>query len=117
VLNFGKKPGSLKIRLTKQFHFEMAHVLYGNDGPCRNIHRHSCHLEVTVLGKPRQDASHTRNGMVIDFSELKRMVNTEIVSKADHALVLNASSPHGEIAGRETPTSYTEWYAGDNNEL
>ncbi len=38
------------IRLTKIFNFEMAHALYGYDGPCKNIHGHSYQLEVTIAG-------------------------------------------------------------------
>ena len=36
--------------------------------------------------------------MVIDFSDLKAIVNQEIVNPFDHATVLNVSSPHKEIA-------------------
>ena len=79
----------------------MAHALYGYDGPCRNIHGHSYGLEVSVLGKPLQHDSHPKNGMVIDFSELKHIVTSTIISKVDHALVLNAGSRHGEFTGLE----------------
>ena len=36
--------------------------------------------------------------MVIDFGDLKTIVNKEIVDPYDHATVLNVSSPHKEIA-------------------
>ena len=36
--------------------------------------------------------------MVIDFGDLKTIVNKEIVDPFDHATVLNVSSPHKEIA-------------------
>jgi 6-pyruvoyltetrahydropterin/6-carboxytetrahydropterin synthase len=36
--------------------------------------------------------------MVIDFGDLKTIVNQEIVHPFDHATVLNVSSPHKEIA-------------------
>ncbi|HBN05280.1 MAG TPA: 6-carboxytetrahydropterin synthase QueD, partial [Bacteroidales bacterium] len=42
----------MKIRLTKEFNFEMSHVLHAYDGLCRNIHGHSYRLFVTVLGEP-----------------------------------------------------------------
>ena len=44
-----------KIRVTKRFHFEMAHTLYEYDGLCRNIHGHSYNLEVTIKGEPRKN--------------------------------------------------------------
>ena len=36
--------------------------------------------------------------MVIDFGDLKTIVNQEIVHPFDHATVLNVNSPHKEIA-------------------
>lgn len=67
----------------------MAHCLTGYDGPCRNIHGHSYHLEVTVQGEPSQDETSAKVGMVIDFKELKRIVNEVVVSQFDHSLALS----------------------------
>jgi 6-pyruvoyltetrahydropterin/6-carboxytetrahydropterin synthase len=86
-----------KIRLTKAFPFEMAHALYGHDGPCKNIHGHSYVMHVTVIGEPISNASHVKNGMVMDFSDLKKIVKEKIVDEMDHALVLNGDSPHREL--------------------
>lgn len=86
------------IRVTKEFRFEMAHALYGYDGPCKNIHGHSYSLSVSIIGKINHKKNHPKNGMVVDFSELKKSVKSNIVDKFDHALVLNASSPHKKIA-------------------
>lgn len=77
------------LRLTKQFTFEMAHCLTGYDGPCKNLHGHSYRLEVTVEGQPEQDSSSAKQGMVIDFKELKRIVNEVVVQKFDHSVVLS----------------------------
>lgn len=85
------------IRLTKIFNFEMAHALYGYDGPCKNIHGHSYALEVTIAGIPLNDPSHPKHGMVMDFSELKAIVKEQIVDRLDHALLLNGNSPHRNI--------------------
>jgi 6-pyruvoyltetrahydropterin/6-carboxytetrahydropterin synthase len=81
-----------KIRLTKEFKFEMAHALKGYDGPCRNIHGHSYELVVTVAGEPISDKSSSKLGMVMDFGQLKTIVRQEIVNEFDHALVLNKDS-------------------------
>ncbi|HRH65117.1 MAG TPA: 6-carboxytetrahydropterin synthase [Bacteroidia bacterium] len=85
------------MRLTKQFPFEMAHALYGYDGPCKNIHGHSYRLEVTLIGEPRDNPEDVKNGMVMDFTDLKKIVKTNIVDVFDHALVLNGNSPHRNI--------------------
>ena len=85
------------IRVTKQFNFEMAHALYGYDGPCKNIHGHSYRLSVTVSGKTISETEDSKLGMVIDFSDLKKIVNENIVKKFDHSLVLNENTPHKDF--------------------
>ncbi|PHS66887.1 MAG: 6-carboxytetrahydropterin synthase QueD [Flavobacterium sp.] len=86
------------IRITKQFSFETGHALYGYDGKCRNVHGHSYKLHVTVIGKPITDNTNVKFGMVIDFSDLKRIVKTKIVNVFDHATVFNKNTPHVELA-------------------
>lgn len=85
------------IRITKEFNFEMAHALYGYDGPCKNIHGHSYRLSVTVKGQPIKDPQHIKQGMVMDFNELKAIVKP-IIDKLDHATILNSDSPHKKLA-------------------
>ena len=87
-----------KVRVTKQFKFETGHAIYGYDGLCKNVHGHSFKLDVTIIGQPIKDPDHVKNGMVIDFGDLKTIVNNEIVQPFDHATVLNVKSPHKEIA-------------------
>lgn len=78
----------MRIRVTKLFCFEMAHALRNYDGPCRNIHGHSYYLTVTVSGEPVIDRSSAKLGMVIDFGELKNLVQENIINRFDHALVV-----------------------------
>jgi len=82
-----------KVRVTKQFDFEMAHALWDYDGLCKNLHGHSYKLFVTVVGKPIEDKSSTKLGMVIDFGDLKKIVKTTIVDVFDHSVVLNKNAP------------------------
>jgi len=86
------------IRITKQFSFETGHALYGYDGKCKNVHGHSYKLSVTVIGKPITDTSNVKYGMVIDFTDLKKIVKEEIVDVFDHATVFNKNTPHVELA-------------------
>jgi len=87
-----------KIRITKVFSFETGHALFGYDGKCRNVHGHSYKLFVTVIGTPISDSSNVKFGMVIDFSDLKKIVKDEIVDVFDHATVFNKNTPHVELA-------------------
>ena len=86
------------IRITKQFSFETGHALYGYDGKCKNVHGHSYKLSVTVIGTPITDNSNVKFGMVIDFTDLKKIVREEIVDIFDHATVFNKNTPHVELA-------------------
>ena len=86
-----------KIRLTKEFSFESAHALDGYDGLCREIHGHSYRLFVTIKGEPISEEGDPKLGMVMDFGDLKRIVNSEIVERLDHSFVLRDSEQNGEL--------------------
>jgi len=81
------------IRVIKEFTFEMAHALLGYDGSCKYVHGHSYGLSVTVIGKPIEDESNPKLGMVLDFGDLKNIVKGTVVDEFDHALVLNSKTP------------------------
>lgn len=82
----------------------MAHALLGYDGLCKHIHGHSYKLFVSLIGIPIKDEKSPKQGMVIDFSDLKQIVKEPIVDYFDHALVLN------EKAAREIPHEGGEMY-------
>jgi 6-pyruvoyltetrahydropterin/6-carboxytetrahydropterin synthase len=86
-----------KVRVTKEFNFEMAHALWGYDGLCKNLHGHSYKLFVTVIGKPITDTNNKKLGMVIDFGDLKSIVKPMIVDVFDHAVALNKHAPHHDL--------------------
>mgnify|MGYP001129623143 CR=1 FL=1 len=77
-----------KIRVTKEFSFEMAHALWNYDGACRNIHGHSYRLFVTILGISETDENQVKFGMVMDFKDLKTIVKKNVVDELDHSLVV-----------------------------
>ncbi|AKQ46161.1 6-pyruvoyl tetrahydropterin synthase [Rufibacter radiotolerans] len=81
------------IRLTRRFTFEAAHALAHYDGLCRHIHGHSYKLEITVMGSPIKTPGHPKDGMVLDFGDLKQLVQTHVLEQLDHALVLRYESP------------------------
>jgi 6-pyruvoyltetrahydropterin/6-carboxytetrahydropterin synthase len=93
-----------KIRVTKKFHFEMAHALYEYDGICRNIHGHTYHLEVTIIGEVEQVKGYPKDGMVMDFSILKKLVQDQIIQHFDHALVVNSLFPDDHIQAFQKAT-------------
>jgi len=89
----------INIRVTKVFTFDMAHALFGYDGPCKNIHGHTYKLSVTLVGTPILDTTNPKEGMVIDFTDFKKIVKDEVIDVFDHTLVLKANTPHAKIQG------------------
>ena len=100
------------IRITKIFTFETAHVLYNYDGKCKNMHGHSYKLFVTVKGKPVNDLDNPKNGMVVDFGDIKKIVNEEVVDIWDHAVLINANSPHKELGNELEGRGHKVIYCG-----
>jgi 6-pyruvoyltetrahydropterin/6-carboxytetrahydropterin synthase len=85
------------IRVTREFRFEMAHSLWNYDGPCKNIHGHSYKLYVTVIGKPSEDSSDPKNGMVIDFSDLKKIIDENVIDYFDHSVIISSKADNPEL--------------------
>lgn len=78
------------LKVAKEFSFDMAHLLDGHDGKCKNLHGHTYKLQVIVSGETENNGA--KKGMVIDFADLKRAVNELIISPMDHAFIYDQSS-------------------------
>ena len=87
------------IKVSKEFTFDSSHRLNNpmaskawnkkTFGKCNNepSHGHTYRLIVTVEGEPRNDT-----GMVINFADLKEVVNAVIIEKYDHKFLNNEMS-------------------------
>ena len=84
------------LRITKEYRFEGAHALLDYDGKCRHIHGHSYRLMITVEGVPSLREGDPKIGMIMDFGDLKDVVETHIVKHFDHALLLRRNAPLAE---------------------
>ena len=73
------------VTVTKQFRFEACHNLPYYEGACHNLHGHSYLLEVTVGGNIIKDTKNPKCGMIMDFKDLKQIVNENVVDKLDHS--------------------------------
>jgi len=65
--------------ITKEFSFDAAHKLIDYHGKCENLHGHTYKLHVTVEGEIK------KNGLVVDFLDLKKHVSEKVLDKLDHA--------------------------------
>lgn len=70
-----------KLYLTKEFTFDAAHKLINYEGKCKNLHGHTYKLQVTIQGTIQ------KNGMILDFREIKEIIEKNVVSKLDHSFI------------------------------
>ena len=75
-----------KCYVTKEFEFEAAHHLLNYDGACARVHGHSYKLQVIASGEVYLSGNlPATDNMVIDFKELKKIVEDKIIRSHDHA--------------------------------
>lgn len=98
------------IRLTKIFHFEMAHAIHGYTGDCKNIHGHSYKLHVTVASANNYTQYIPAPGFVIDFKELKKLVKAAVIEKLNHKMILSSNflSDNPSFASQENLVIWEE---------
>lgn len=70
--------------ITKRFRFEAAHQLSSHQGKCARIHGHSYLLEVTLRGPIKDVPGASDHGMVMDFGDLKQIVQETVIRRLDH---------------------------------
>ncbi len=75
-------------QVTRELRFCYGHRLLDYDGKCRYLHGHNGRAVIT-LAAPGLDAL----GMVVDFSQIKRVVGGWIDSHLDHRMLLRRDDP------------------------
>jgi 6-pyruvoyltetrahydropterin/6-carboxytetrahydropterin synthase len=74
--------------VSKRIEFCYGHRLMEYDGVCKHPHGHNATAEVEV----RTDSLDNRN-MVVDFSDIKRIVKDWIDRELDHKMILRHDDP------------------------
>jgi len=77
------------ISICKTFSFEAAHFLPNHLGKCKNLHGHGFRLEVEISGVPKKGDKDPSKGMIMDFGDLKKIVNGLIIDRLDHTTLNN----------------------------
>jgi 6-pyruvoyltetrahydropterin/6-carboxytetrahydropterin synthase len=75
-------------RVTRQIDFCYGHRLLDYDGKCRFLHGHNGRAVIVI-----EAAELDRRGMVMDFSDIKRVVSGWIDENLDHRMILNRNDP------------------------
>lgn len=72
-----------RVKIAKEFRWEMAHRLPYHQGGCQNLHGHSYRLTVEVEGIP------DKTGMVMDYADLKTIVKP-LIDDLDHGFMCSS---------------------------
>lgn len=77
------------VRATKEFTWDMAHMLAGHESLCANVHGHTYRMQVTVAHKTPHnlEPKGPAMGMIVDFKDLKTIIKELIVDKLDHSFM------------------------------
>ena len=75
-------------QVTREIDFCYGHRLLNYDGKCKFLHGHNGRAVIT-LEAPKLD----ERGMVLDFSDIKRVVAGWIDSTLDHRMILHRDDP------------------------
>ena len=75
-------------KVTREIHFCYGHRLLNYEGKCRNLHGHNGKVEIELFSE-----SLNPLGMVRDFGEIKRVVQTWIDEELDHKMILCKRDP------------------------
>jgi len=78
--------------VSREINFCYGHRLLNYAGKCRHLHGHNGRLVITL-----EAASLDEQGMVLDFSEIKRVVGGWIDENLDHCMILNRTDPAAAV--------------------
>jgi 6-pyruvoyltetrahydropterin/6-carboxytetrahydropterin synthase len=74
--------------VSRELNFCYGHRLLNYAGKCRHLHGHNGRVRITFAASSLDD-----RGMVLDFGEIKRVVNGWIDAALDHRMILNRDDP------------------------
>lgn len=76
-----------RVVITRRVEFDAGHRVPSHTGKCRNVHGHRYALEAGFSGGIIQNTARSDDGMVADFSDLKAILELEIINEWDHAFI------------------------------
>lgn len=74
--------------VSKEVEFDTGHRVPDHGSKCRNPHGHRYRVRATCSGPLVAEAGAPDNGMVVDFSDLKRWLTVAIHDVLDHGFVV-----------------------------
>lgn len=89
--------------------FDYGHRVPNHDSKCRNLHGHRAKVEIRVEGPLVLGGA--KDGMVIDFGDLKRLLMKHVHDLFDHTLILQNTDIlfTGGVVGMSDPMKRLLW--------
>lgn len=76
------------LTITRKLEFDAGHRIPDHNSQCRNLHGHRYVLEITLTGGVIEKDGQSDNGMIMDFSDVKKLANSALVDVWDHAFLV-----------------------------
>ncbi|CAG0123960.1 6-pyruvoyltetrahydropterin/6-carboxytetrahydropterin synthase [Rhodocyclaceae bacterium] len=76
------------MQITRRLEFDAGHRIPNHASQCRHLHGHRYAIEITLSGEIITSEGISEQGMVMDYSEVKRIAKEELVDAWDHAFLV-----------------------------
>jgi 6-pyruvoyltetrahydropterin/6-carboxytetrahydropterin synthase len=76
------------MQITTRLEFDAGHRIPDHKSQCRNLHGHRYVIEITLSGDIINASNTSENGMVMDFSDVKKIARESVVDVWDHAFLV-----------------------------
>lgn len=76
------------MQITTRLEFDAGHRIPCHKSQCRNLHGHRYAIEITLSGDIISQDNLSESGMVMDFSDVKRIARESLVDVWDHAFLV-----------------------------
>lgn len=78
------------MQITRRLEFDAGHRIPSHTSQCRHLHGHRYAIEVTLSGDIITTEGAAEQGMVMDYSEVRRIAEAALVGAWDHAFLVYA---------------------------
>ena len=76
------------MHITRRLEFDAGHRIPNHNSQCKHLHGHRYALEITLSGDIINQEGISEQGMVMDFSDVKRIAKEQVVDAWDHAFLV-----------------------------
>lgn len=73
--------------ITRRLEFDAGHRIPNHTSQCKHLHGHRYAIEITLSGDIITAEGQSEQGMVMDFSDVKRIAKEQLVDAWDHAFL------------------------------